>query len=156
MIPIHVLKKIGYLWFLPALFLNSITAFPLLKWSQRRYAGKPCTFMDDYILILYLAIYFVIWTIGITFILPTELRFKYNLPSNFILFGTFMCLFFVPHNLVRNRENGYKYSLLLRFISIICTILLCVFHDGSTLDAGYIFVSMMNFDLMFMSQAIVD
>lgn len=32
-LPTKIILKLGYLWFLPALFIDSMIAFPLLKWS---------------------------------------------------------------------------------------------------------------------------
>jgi len=105
-------------------------AYPLLKWSQRRYAGKPCTFKDDYILIPILMCLFVVWGVITTYAIPSEIRWTYNLPSDIILFCALMLFFFVPHNLIKNREDGYKYSLLLRFLGPAATILLCPFKQG--------------------------
>ena len=78
------------------------------------------------------------------------------MPSDFVLLGMLALYFFVPHNLIKNRENGYKYSLLLRLFGFIGTILLCEFKHGKSTDGLYVFVSMINFDLMFMSQGVID
>ena len=155
-IPIKVIYRIGYLWFLPALFIDSMIAFPLLKWSQRRYLGKPCTFKDDYILIIIVLALFLIWGTITTFIIPSNLRWAYSLPSDLILLSMFGIYFFLPHNLIKKRENGYKYSLLLRFIGPFGTILLCRFKEGTSTQPLYVFVSMINFDLMFMAQGLID
>ena len=44
--------KLNWLWFLPALFIDSVISYPLLKWTQRRHAGKPFNFKEDGTLIL--------------------------------------------------------------------------------------------------------
>lgn len=36
--PLGAIKRISWLWFLPALFVDCLIAYPLLKWSKRRYA----------------------------------------------------------------------------------------------------------------------
>ena len=68
----------------------------------------------------------------------------------------FVVYFFVPHNLIKKKENGYKYSLLLRIFGPIGTILLCRFKEGTSTEPLYVFVSMINFDLVFMSQGLID
>ena len=39
-------KKLSWLWFLPALFVDSNINYPLLKWSQRRQAKVPIDHTD--------------------------------------------------------------------------------------------------------------
>lgn len=59
---------------------------------------------------------------------------------------------------MKSRENGYKFSFLIRFIGPISNVLLCVFKkNGDTNhEAIYNFVTMISFDLVFMTQGIID
>jgi len=91
-----------------------------------------------------------LWAVFTYFMVPSELGIKNNLPSDIILLCVLLCFFFIPYKVV-GRENGYKYSLLLRFIGIIGTIVLCPLRDGYNSDDLYMVVSMINFDLIFMA-----
>ena len=64
--------------------------------------------------------------------------------------------YIIPWKLVKNRENGYKYSYHLRLIGALSIILLCIFKDGYKDGTIYNFVCMINFDLVFMTQGIID
>ena len=64
--------------------------------------------------------------------------------------------YIIPWKLVKTKENGYKYSYHLRRSGAFSDILLCWCKDGENSDTIYAFVCMMNFDLVFMTQGIID
>ena len=59
----HIHKKLSWLWFLPALFIDSNINYPLLVWSQRRKRGEPIDMKNDFMLILGQCLAFGIWCI---------------------------------------------------------------------------------------------
>lgn len=105
---------------------------------------------DDGILIFGLMFLMVIWGGFTTFMIPKGMGLKYNLPSDITLFVILLMFFFIPYNVMK-KENGYKYSLLLKFIGVIGTIILCPWRDGTNKDDLYMVVSMINYDLIFMA-----
>lgn len=54
--------------------------------------------------------------------------------------------------------GGYKYSILMRLVSLIGVITLCNYRNGPALNDHpyYVFMSMINFDLCYMSQGMID
>lgn len=41
-------QKLSWLWYLPALFIDSCINYPLLAWTQRRFAGIPIDWKVDW------------------------------------------------------------------------------------------------------------
>jgi hypothetical protein len=62
----------------------------------------------------------------------------------------------IPWKFVKEKENGYKNSYFIRLIGVISILLLCICKDGTNGGTIYSFVCMINFDLVFMTQGIVD
>jgi hypothetical protein len=55
--------KLSWLWFLPALFIDSNINYPLLVWSQRRSKGKPFEKKTDGGLIIGQVVMIFLWSI---------------------------------------------------------------------------------------------
>jgi len=39
--PVEIMNHISWLWYLPAMFVDFMLTYPLLKWTKRRQAGLP-------------------------------------------------------------------------------------------------------------------
>ena len=78
------------------------------------------------------------------------------MPMVIILLVNQALFYIIPWKLVKSKENGYKYSYHIRLIGILSVILLCLFKDGENGETIYAFVCMINFDLVFMTQGIID
>lgn len=99
----------------------------------------------------------LVWSIATNFMIPYELRASYNMPSDIVLYLVILIYYFVPHNLIKKSENGYKFSLIIRLFGMVGTMILCCFRNGKEgNNMLYVFVSMINFDLMFMAQGVID
>jgi hypothetical protein len=146
--------KMSWLWFLPALFMDSVVNYPLIKWMQRRYKKEPIG-KDDYMVILGMIITLIIWTvIGYVAVLGDNGENHVLLANSFMLINYAM-YFFLPL-IVTNREDGYKYSMHLKLIGPIATILLNFARDGNNNGVLYGFISQLNYDLVFMMQGLTD
>jgi hypothetical protein len=80
----HIYKKLSWLWFLPALFIDSNINYPLLAWSQRRQAGKPFDILDLKIIAAQLG-FLTLWAIPITIIPADDMGPKSLRPMIFTL-----------------------------------------------------------------------
>ena len=146
--------KMSWLWFLPALFLDSVVNYPLIKWTQRRYAKKPYG-TEDVLVILGMLTTLAIWT-GIGYVASMGDDGQDNiLLSTLFMIIIYAMYFFLPL-IVINREDGYKYSNLLKIIGPIATILLNIARDGYNDGQIYGFCAQLNYDLVFMMQGLID
>ena len=55
--------KLSWLWFLIALFINSLCNYPLLGWIRRRTQHKPLTLWDDGVYVICLLIVMTGWAL---------------------------------------------------------------------------------------------
>ena len=74
----------SWLWFLLALFIDSMINYPLLKWNQRRYNGHPVTFKEDGLTIVGCVVVHTLWAL-LLFILKKEYFWSNLLPMVGIL-----------------------------------------------------------------------
>ena len=151
----NMITKMSWLWFLLALFLDSMINYPLLKWTQRRYAGEPITLKEDGLTLLGNLLLHMFWAVFLLLLSRDEFLSSL-LPMVLILTLNQVLFHIIPWKLVKNRENGYKYSYYLRLIGVLSVILLCVFRDGYNEGTIYSFLCMINFDIVFMTQGIID
>ena len=110
----------SWLWFLLALFIDSIINYPLLKWSQRRYAGKEFNKVDVGI---FAAFTFIITLWGAGMVLGAGSENRSDMMALWgVMIATYAAFFFLP--LLIKRENGYKYANWLKLIGPIAAICL--------------------------------
>ena len=74
------LFKMSWLWFLLALFIDSLISYPFLKWTQRRKLGKQMNFKDDGLSIVGQIVIYVIWTTIQIVLGGRDLGIRYLLP----------------------------------------------------------------------------
>jgi hypothetical protein len=146
----HVYTKLSWLWFLPALFIDSCINYPLVAWTQRRQRNIPIG-KDDIQYIVGLIVALVIWGI------PNYLGAGGDdtlLPMVFTV-GVFFVFHFSVQLLLK-LENGYKYSLWIKAVGPLASCALNYYRDGTNVDTIYGFLATLNYDLMFMAQGVVD
>lgn len=146
----------SWLWFLPALFIDSVLNYPILRWTQRRYKEEPITLKDDGLTIGGLGLLLVMW-VGFQQVLVGDSRSGredvYIMTGIMVL--VYAAYFTLPHWLVK-RENGYKYALLLKLIGPVACVAMNFVKDGDNETTQYGFLLQLNFDLVFMCQGLVD
>ena len=148
--------KISWLWFLPALFIDSIIHYPLLMLVKRRKEEKPFG-LDDILYYLAMITNFTVWA-GINYVaLGADVSKEWAIPIVVVLFLSLLFYTSVPHLLVKNAGgNAHLVAMALQFLGPIAMACMNPFKDGYLHDTIYGFLTMINYDLVFMCQGIVD
>ena len=152
MIP-QLATKLSWLWFLPALFIDSNINYPLLKWSQRRQAKIKIDY-TDYQLIGAQAIGLLMWCIPCYFIPADNMGPKSLMPMIFSLFIIYMVHYFAQ--ILVSGPGGHKYGLIIKAIGPLGCFVLNYYRDGANQDTLYGLFAMVNYDLLFMAQGAID
>lgn len=115
--------KLSWLWYLPALFIDFIICYPLLRWSVRRSKGIPFDSLTDTGIILLQMATLALWASVNYYLVPT---YGYNLklliPAIGILSAVFFC--FYSLQLTINVNNGHHMAILIKLIGPIGSILM--------------------------------
>lgn len=98
---------------------------------------------------------FGVWALVCFFSVSHERFTLHLLPSILLLFVSLLVISFVPHKLAPSEESGHSALLLRLFGPLVCC-LLNLFNEGSDSDIVYQFLTMVNYDLTFMCQGILD
>ena len=106
-------------------------------------------FKEDGLLILSQLFILIVWTgIGYGASLGDDGQ-NYMIGAGVVMLINYAMYFFLPMIII-SREDGYKYSNLLKFIGPIACILLNITRDGYNDGTMYGFVAQLNYDLIFM------
>jgi hypothetical protein len=110
---IHI--KLSWLWYLPALFIDCVLTYPLLRWTVRRSKGIAFDPLVDTGIIVHQMVTLAIWG-AICFLLVTKDNFGELLlvPSIYVLAGIMFC--FYTFQLLINTRDGAKYSMWIKLI----------------------------------------
>ena len=149
----HLYKKLSWLWFLPALFMDSNINYPLVAWSQRRHAGKPLDAHDLKIIVGQLVMFFL-WNIPLTIIPKNDMGHKSLRPMIMILIAVYAAYYF--SQILLTRPGGHRYCWIIKLIGPAATLLLNTKRDGANQDTMYGLFAMVNYDLVFMAQGAID
>lgn len=96
------------------------------------------------------------WVLLNFFMVPSTHFSSNALPSIGILLAAQLLFMFVPYNIINCCEDGYKYSRYIRIIGVGATLLLNTLTDGKERNPFYELLTMINYDLIFMAQGLVD
>jgi len=148
-------QKLSWLWYLPALFIDIMLTYPLLRWSIRRSKNIPFDPLTDFGIITHQVVVLALWAISNFYLVSYN---DYNttllLPSIGVLAAVMFAFYFFQ--LLINRPNGYGYAIWIKFIGPIGSILLCLFKVQTKNQNLYHIFLMVNFDAVFFSQGVVD
>lgn len=78
-----VWNKLSWLWFLLALFINSLVNYPLMAWSQRR-ARKYPVGQKDYMYVGGITLAMAIWMIPNAKLVSSNAAWGYQMPQVFL------------------------------------------------------------------------
>lgn len=151
----NLIEKLSWLWFLLALFIDSLINYPMMAWTQRRVQKKPFDHND----IMYfagMAISRFIWMGVCSFCPPLndkEVGLTELWPQIAMQFLFYCAIMFVQFLL--NEDRPWLYFAIKAF-GPICCVLMNIFKNGENFEAVYGFLSMVNYDIVFMAQGIVD
>ena len=138
----------SWLWFLPALFFNSLMLYPLMAWSKRRSTGIPIG-SKDLKLIFWEVVALIIW--GTCLILgSSEKEDKKSLFKMVLVLVAIFGVYFTAQLAVKGK-NKDRNAFLLKIIGILGVYFLNYFQIGSNPSSIYGFLSTTNYDLAFMS-----
>jgi len=93
MVP-NVWEKLSWLWFLLALFINSMINYPLIAWTQRRQKKIPIDWKVDVWPIVGICFSMLIWSLP-NMMGPNNTGFTELVPMVAILLCYFLTLFFI-------------------------------------------------------------
>jgi len=148
-------QKLSWLWYLPALFIDIMLTYPLLRWSIRRSKGIPFEPMTDIGIMTHQVVVLALWAAINFFLVPTmDYNITLLLPAIGVLTAVMFAFYFAQ--LMIMRPNGYHYAIWIKLIGPIGSILLCLFKvQTKNMNLYHIFL-MVNFDAVFFSQGVVD
>lgn len=142
--------KLSWLWYLPALFIDCMLTFPLLRWSIRRSREIPFDAVTDTGIIVLQMVTLFIWAIPNYYLVPTmDYNTKLLIPSIGVLAGVMFC--FYTFQLLIPRRDGHHYAIWIKFIGPIGSICLNLFKvQTKDMNLYHIFL-MINYDAIFFS-----
>lgn len=121
-----IYNKLSWLWYLPALFIDFMLCYPLLRWTIRRSRKIPFEAGTDTGIMCLQVITLGLWC------LPNYYLITYNdynttllLPAIGVLGGVMFCLY--TFQLAINTPNGSKYAIWIKFVGPIGSICLNLF-----------------------------
>lgn len=146
-----VYLKLSWLWYLPALFIDCILTYPLLRWTIRRSKGIPFDPLVDAGIIVHQLVTLAVWA-AICYFLVTKDQFGERLlvPSIYAL-GAVMFCFYTFQLLVGGTRDGYKYAMWLKLIGPCGSMALNLFKTQSQDQQLYHIFLMINYDAIFFS-----
>jgi len=150
-----VYTKLSWLWYLPALFIDFMLCYPLLRWSIRRSKNIKYDPLVDTGIIAHQMVNIAIWA-AINYFLVTKDDYGtiYLVPA----VCTLGCVFFVIFGaqLALGTKNGYKYALLIKLIGPCGSIAMNMWKvQTKNMQLYHIFL-MINYDAIFFSQGVID
>ena len=148
--------KISWLWFLPALFIDSLIHYPLLMLVKRRSEKIP---LEKWDAMYYCAmlINFAIWAALCTLVMGPEVGKEWMIPIIVVLFVSLVIYTFVPNLLITHSgERSHYVALAVKLMGPLVMAVMNVYKDGDIDGSIYGFLTMINYDLVFMCQGIVD
>jgi len=119
-------QKLSWLWYLPALFIDIMLTYPLLRWSIRRAKKIPFEPVTDFGIICHQLVVLALWA-AINFFLVTYQDYNTTLLLPSIAVLTTVMFAFYGFQLLINQPNGYHYAIWIKLIGPIGSVLLCLF-----------------------------
>lgn len=146
----NVYTKLSWLWYLPALFIDFMICYPLLRWSIRRSKNIKYDPLVDTGLIAQQMVTLAIWG-AICYFLVTKEDYGsiYLVPAVITLSCVFAAVF--GAQLVLGTKSGYKFSLLIKLIGPCGSIAMNMWKvQTKNMQLYHIFL-MINYDAIFFS-----
>ena len=147
--------KLSWLWYLPALFIDCILTYPLLRWTIRRSKRIPFDPLVDTGIVLHQIVTLAIWCLP-NYYLVTKDSYgeRYLVPSIFTLGAIMFC--FYTFQLAIATKGGSHYAMWIKLVGPCGSIALNYWKvQTSKQDLYHIFL-MINYDAVFFSQGVID
>ena len=89
-----VYLKLSWLWYLPALFIDFLICYPLLRWTIRRSRGIPLDSIEDTGIVLLQIITLCVWALPNYYLVTIyDYGMKLNCPAICVLGAIFFCFY---------------------------------------------------------------
>jgi hypothetical protein len=147
--------KLSWLWYLPALFIDFMICYPLLRWSIRRSQGIKYDPLVDTGIIAHQMVTLAIWAV-INYFLVTKDDYGsiYLVPAIITLACVMTAIY--SAQLALGTKQGYKYGLLIKLIGPCGSIAMNMWKvQTKNMQLYHIFL-MINYDAIFFSQGVID
>lgn len=123
--------KLSWLWYLPALFIDFMLCYPLLRWTVRRSKRIPLDGVVDTAIVLHQILALTIWAIICYTLVTTDDYGRDKLvPAVFTLFCVF-AVFYATQILI-NIKGWYPLALWIKFLGPIGSICMNLWKDQAT------------------------
>ena len=147
--------KLSWLWYLPALFIDCMLTYPLLRWTIRRSRQIPYDPVIDSGIVLLQIVTLFVWALPNYYLVTAH---DYNttllIPAICVL-GAVMFCFYTFQLLIPGR-NGHHYAIWIKFVGPIGSVLLNMYKvQTQNMNLYHIFL-MINYDAIFFSQGVID
>ena len=147
--------KLSWLWYLPALFIDFIICYPLLRWSVRRSKGIKYDPLTDTAIIAHQLVTLAVWgTICYFTVTKDNYGEIYLVPAVMTLAGVMFAVYSVQ--LACAGKRGYKYALAIKLIGPIGSICMNFWKVQTKNQSLYHIFLMINYDAIFFSQGVID
>ena len=121
--------KLSWLWYLPALFIDFMLTYPLLRWSIRRSKNIPFDAWVDIGIILHQIVVLCLWGLVCAYIVTKDNYGVELLVPAVATVGVIFFVFYTAQLLAAQKENGYYWAMWLKLIGPIGSILLNVWKN---------------------------
>ena len=107
--------KLSWLWYLPALFIDLIICYPLLRWTIRRSRGIPFDPLVDLGIITLQLVTLAAWAAPNFYLITTDdYNMRYSIPAVITLCWVFFAFYVLQ--LIVARPNGYHFAVWIKLI----------------------------------------
>lgn len=147
--------KLSWLWYLPALFIDCMLTYPLLRWTMRRSRGIPFDPLVDTGIILHQIITLAVWALPCYFLVTKDNYGPDLLIPAIMMLGGIMFLFYTLQLAIGTR-NGYHYAIYIKLLGPVGSMCMNLFKLQTKEQNLYHIFLMINYDAIFFSQGVVD
>ena len=143
------LLKMSWLWFLLALFINSMICYPLLGWVGRRAKKVPVDLKTDGVYAACLLFIMFIWALPNLYVGPSPVNKEELFPMVIVL--TAMNLIFMALTTLDMSYQGRAVQLMIKNVGFVTMMFLNYYRDGRNQETSYGFLAMINYDVVFLA-----
>lgn len=148
--------KLSWLWYLPALFIDFMLTYPLLRWTIRRSKGLPFDACIDLGIIAHQLVALALWGVICVYLVTKDnLGVELLVPAVITLGGIFFA-FYTLQLLAAQKDSGYQWAIWLKFIGPLGSIALNVWKNQVKDQNLYHIFLMICYDAVFFSQGVID
>lgn len=147
--------KLSWLWYLPALFIDCMLTYPLLRWTIRRSKRIPFDPLVDTGIVLHQIITLLVWCLPCYYLVTKDRYGEIYLIPSIITLGCVMFCFYT-FQLAIATNGGHHYAMYIKLVGPLGSMALNYWKVQTSNQNLYHIFLMINFDAVFFSQGVVD